>query len=83
MPVNAPVNPVDVTDTKPAIVVAAAPNAIAVVPTVTELLVRPPFGMPVKLVPVNVGVVVQLGAPAVSARTPVPCARNVVAPAPV
>ena len=37
LPVNAPVNPVDVTLTNPAIVVADAPRLIAVVPIVVEL----------------------------------------------
>ena len=38
LPVNAPVKPVDVTLVKPTNVVELAPSAIAVVPTVTELL---------------------------------------------
>jgi len=81
-PVNAPVNPVDDTDTNPAIVVAEAPNATDVEPIVTALFVRPPLGIPVKLVPVDVGVVENAGiaeadptntpaAPAVIAGTPV------------
>ena len=78
------VNPVDVTDTNPAIVVCAAPSEIAVVPTVTELFVSPPFGIPVKFVPVSVGVVVQAGvAPEVAAcRIPAAFVTKVVVPAP-
>ena len=37
LPVNAPVNPVDVTEVKPAMVVAVPPNVIAVEPIVTVL----------------------------------------------
>ena len=43
LPVNAPVNPVEVTDDKPAIVVADEPNEIAVEPIVIELLVKELF----------------------------------------
>ena len=39
----------------------APPNAIFVDPTVIELFVSAPFGMLLKFVPVNVGVLVQLG----------------------
>ena len=39
LPVNAPVNPVEDTDDKPANVVEEPPNAIAVVPTVTVFVV--------------------------------------------
>jgi len=45
LPVRAPVNPVDVTDVRPARVVDDAPSAIAVVPTVTLELVKPAFGI--------------------------------------
>ena len=40
LPVRAPVNDVEVTDDRPAIVVAELPSEIAVVPTVTDELVR-------------------------------------------
>ena len=40
LPVNAPVNPVDVTLVKPANVVDVAPNAVDVEPIVTELFVK-------------------------------------------
>lgn len=61
-PVNAPVNAVDVTDVSPASVVDVAPSAMFVEPIVSELFVRAPFGIPVKFVPVSVGVFDQLGA---------------------
>jgi len=82
LPVNAPVNPVELTDVNPVNVVTVAPNETAVAPIVTALLDNAPFGIALKFVPVNVGVSVQIGAPAVSCRTPVPCARYAVAPAP-
>ena len=71
-PVSAPTNVVEVTDVKPAMVVADVPRAILVEPIVIDEFVSAPFGIPVKFVPVSVGAVVQTGAPAVSARTPVP-----------
>ena len=40
LPVRAPTNVVEVTDDRPAIVVAELPSEIAVVPTVTDELVR-------------------------------------------
>ena len=43
LPVSAPVNPVEVTDVKPARVVDEAPSAIAVVPIVVVLFVRAAF----------------------------------------
>ena len=71
LPVNAPTNVVDVTDANPANVVTVAPNETAVEPIVTWLFVSPPFGIPVKLVPVSVGVVVNAGiALADPCRTP-------------
>jgi hypothetical protein len=45
-PVKAPTKAVDVTDTKPAIVVAELPNDIAVEPTVTELFAKLAFVIP-------------------------------------
>lgn len=72
------VNDVDETDVNPASVVDVAPSAILVDPTVSELFVRPAFGIPVKLVPTNAGVVVNVGvAPDVSAcRTPAAFVTN-------
>lgn len=83
LPVNAPTNVVDVTEVNPANVVAVAPNEMLVEPTVTELFVRPAFGIPVKFVPTSTGVVVQAGvAPDETAcRTPAAFVTNVVAPA--
>ena len=40
LPVKAPVNPVDVTDVKPAIVVLLAPNAVEVLPIVIDELTK-------------------------------------------
>src|SRR5690348_12624883 len=40
LPVNAPVNPVEVTEVRPAIVVAVPPKAILVLPMVTDELAR-------------------------------------------
>jgi len=57
VPVNAPLKPVDVTDTSPAIVVADAPNEIDVVPTVTALFVNAPFGILVNDAPEPLNVV--------------------------
>jgi hypothetical protein len=49
-PVRAPVKPVEVTDVKPATVVAEEPSVIAVEPIVTVLLVNPAlFTVPVAL----------------------------------
>jgi len=45
LPVSAPTNPVDVTDVRPARVVAVAPSAIFVEPTVKLGLVNPEFGI--------------------------------------
>lgn len=45
LPVSAPVNPVDVTEVKPARVVEEAPSAIAVVPIVVVLFVRAELGI--------------------------------------
>ena len=61
VPVNAPTKVVDVTDVRPAMVVAELPNDSDVEPIVTLLFVRAPFGMPLKFVPVRVGVVVNVG----------------------
>jgi len=47
LPVNAPVNPVEVTEVNPANVVDDAPSDIAVVPIVTELLVNCALLIPV------------------------------------
>ena len=47
LPVKAPVNPVEVTEVKPAIVVEVAPNAVDVEPIVIELLVNCAFPIPV------------------------------------
>jgi hypothetical protein len=47
LPVNAPTNVVEVTEVRPAIVVADEPNAIAVEPIVVELLVNCAFPIPV------------------------------------
>jgi len=66
LPVSAPTKVVDVTDVRPANVVTVAPSATLVEPIVTLLFVSAPFGIPLKFVPVSVGVVVQEGAPAVS-----------------
>jgi hypothetical protein len=69
-PVRAPTKLVDVTEVNPASVVDVPPNRIAVVPIVTS---PPPasavFGMPVKFVPVSVGVDDQFGTPATTVRT--------------
>lgn len=61
LPVSAPTKVVDVTVDNPANDEVVAPRGILVEPMVTELFVRPVFGIPVKFVPVNVGVFVQLG----------------------
>jgi len=82
VPFSAPVNPVDETDTNPAIVVADAPSAIEVVPTVIALFVNPPFGIPVKLVPVKVGVVENAGITVVE-PTKTPAAPATIAGVPV
>ena len=82
VPVNAPTNVVDVTDVNPATVVVVDPRDMLVDPSVKELFVNAPLGMPVKFVPVNVGVVVNAGIaladpcntpaePATAAGTPV------------
>jgi hypothetical protein len=55
LPVRAPTKVVDVTDVRPAMVVAEAPRAIEVEPTVTVLLVSAPLGMLVKFVPAKDG----------------------------
>ena len=62
-PVSAPTKVVLVTDDNPTNVVAVAPSDTLVDPIVILLLVKPAFGMPVKLVPVIVGVLVQVGIP--------------------
>ena len=46
LPVSSPVKPVDDTEVNPAMVVADAPKAIAVVPTVIELLANCPLVIP-------------------------------------
>jgi len=80
LPLNAPVNVVAVTPVNPIIEAVVPPNATLVEPIVTELFVNAPFGIPVKLVPVNVGVFVQLGvAPDISTWLDVPAAKNAVA----
>lgn len=60
-PVNAPVNDVDVTDAKPATVVVVDPSEILVDPSVNELFVKAPFGIPVMLAPDIVGAPVHVG----------------------
>ena len=50
-PVNAPVNPVEVTDVRPVIVVAVAPSATLVDPIVIELFTKLEFGILVKPAP--------------------------------
>jgi hypothetical protein len=60
-PVNAPTNVVDVTDVNPTIVVVVEPSVNPVEPSVNELFVNALFGIELKLVPVKVGVFVQLG----------------------
>lgn len=50
---------------------------------VIELFDRALLGIALKFVPAILGAVVQVGAPAISCKTPVPPARNPVAPAPV
>jgi hypothetical protein len=52
LPVNAPINDVDVTLVKPAKVVDEAPNDIAVVPIVTVLLAKAEFAIAVKPTPI-------------------------------
>ena len=83
LPVNAPVNVVAETDVSPAKAVAVAPSDIPVEPIVIELFINAPFGIPLKFVPVNVGVVVHAGvAPDVAAcNTPAALATNAVVPA--
>ena len=61
LPVKLPVNKAEETLVRPASVVLVPPNAIFVDPTVIELYVSAPFGILVKFVPVNVGVLVQDG----------------------
>lgn len=51
LPVKAPTNVVDVTEVRPAIVVAELPKLIAVEPTVMLEFVRAPLGMLVRLAP--------------------------------
>jgi hypothetical protein len=51
LPVKAPTNVVDVTDDKPAIVVAVPPKLIAVDPTVIDELTRAELGMDVNPAP--------------------------------
>jgi hypothetical protein len=51
LPVNAPTNVVDVTETRPANVVTVAPNATAVEPIVTLELTNAELGMLVRLAP--------------------------------
>jgi hypothetical protein len=68
---------VSVTEVRPARVSDVAPSDIAVVPTVTELLLNAAFGMPVKLVPVRVGVVEKEGV-VPPTRTPEAVATNAV-----
>ncbi len=51
LPVNAPTNVVDVTETKPAIVVAELPSEIAVEPTVIVELVNAELGILVNPAP--------------------------------
>jgi len=51
LPVKAPVNPVEVTEVKPANVVTVLPKLTAVDPIVTLLLVSAPFGIFVKPAP--------------------------------
>src|SRR5271157_5712736 len=63
LPVSAPTKVVDVTEVRPANVVTVAPSATLVEPIVTLLFVSAPFGMPVKLVPVRLGVKVHVGVP--------------------
>jgi len=50
-PVKAPINVVEVTEVRPARVVALPPKEIVVVPTVTLELTKAPLGMLVKLAP--------------------------------
>ena len=49
LPVKAPVNPVEVTDVKPAIVVLVLPKLILVEPRVIALFANCPFKMPALL----------------------------------
>ena len=49
LPVKAPVNPVEVTDVKPAIVVLVLPKLILVEPKVIELFANCPFRIPALL----------------------------------
>ena len=51
LPVKAPTNVVDVTDVKPAIVVAVPPKLIAVEPTVIDELLRAELGIDVRPAP--------------------------------
>ena len=48
---------VNVTEVRPANVVAVPPSDTNVLPMVSELLLKAPLGIPVKLVPVRVGAV--------------------------
>ena len=61
LPVNAPINVVDVTLVSPASVAPVAPKEMLVEPMVIELFVSAPFGIAVKFVPVSIGVFVQPG----------------------
>jgi hypothetical protein len=84
-PAVAAVVPVTVREVNPVSVVLDAPNAIAVEPTVIELLDNAALGIPEKLVPVNVGVFVQTGGVVPPTRTVLaaPIGNNEVAPADV
>lgn len=61
LPVKAPTNVVEVTEVSPAKVVTVEPRDTDVEPIVTALFVNALFGIPVKFVPVMVGVLDQLG----------------------
>ena len=53
LPVKAPVNPVDVTDVKPAIVVLLAPNDVEVLPIVIAEFVK----LALEILPANIALV--------------------------
>jgi hypothetical protein len=74
---------VDVTEVRPVSVVAVAPSETLVEPMVTDEFVRPAFGMPVKFVPVSVGVFVHEGVvPETRTCDEVPVVSFAVTPAP-
>ena len=81
LPAKAPVNVVADTEVNPDNEVEVAPKEIEVEPIVTLLFVKALFGIPVKLVPVSVGVVDHAGVPDTLVNTPEPIPSLFAAPA--